>query len=347
MATATTMGQTTCHTMPTLVAQPGDIFTPTTVAEAGSNVTPTTIAEAGRNIVPATFAQPGNNITSTIVAEAGSSVIPATFPQPGNNITSTTVAEAGSNAIQATFAQPGNNITPTTPGGSVAKTTSRQQVSQPTNDEINRAISAAASFSTRHPGTEIAHSNLQDISLIFKALVGKIDELARGTSTRFDDLAQSQIMCNNRINELQSVERDASRSRQINVTPQLQRVLFNEFSTPVTEPRQQQRNNIFMPTSGFRQQGRNQPNDLLASLDEPRYQRQIQLSDQHTHAANYPQTINREAQHKDEEIEEMKVQLQYMTSKVHQATSSAPKIDCVLRKTQNTPFAPRLLSILV
>ncbi|XP_013633075.1 PREDICTED: uncharacterized protein LOC106338707 [Brassica oleracea var. oleracea] len=41
----------------------------------------------------------------------------------------------------------------------------------------------------------------------------------------------------------------------------------------------------------------------------------------------------------------MRIQLQSMNSKVHQATSAAPEIDRVLRETQNTPFTTRLISI--
>lgn len=41
----------------------------------------------------------------------------------------------------------------------------------------------------------------------------------------------------------------------------------------------------------------------------------------------------------------MRVQLQCMNSKVHQAISAATEIDRVLRETQNTPFSSHLLNI--
>ncbi|KAF2609780.1 hypothetical protein F2Q70_00012377 [Brassica cretica] len=65
------------------------------------------------------------------------------------------------------------------------------------------------------PNTRTMYSTQPDISLIFRTLLGRIDELVRGTTSRLDDLAHSQIACNNRINELQSVEIGASRSQQV------------------------------------------------------------------------------------------------------------------------------------
>ncbi|CAA7056114.1 unnamed protein product [Microthlaspi erraticum] len=42
------------------------------------------------------------------------------------------------------------------------------------------------------------------------------------------------------------------------------------------------------------------------------------------------------------EIRRMQSQLQNMNSRIHQATSSAPEIDQVLREAQNTPFTDRI-----
>ncbi|XP_024009949.1 uncharacterized protein LOC112085152 [Eutrema salsugineum] len=45
---------------------------------------------------------------------------------------------------------------------------------------------------------------------------------------------------------------------------------------------------------------------------------------------------------RDAEFEAMKTQLREITSKIHQATSAAPEIERVIKKTQKTPFTPRI-----
>ncbi|KAH0863659.1 LOW QUALITY PROTEIN: hypothetical protein HID58_080870 [Brassica napus] len=103
-----------------------------------------------------------------------------------------------------------------------------------------------------------------------------IDELARGTTSRLDDLAHSQIICNNRINELQSVEIDASKSQQVDITPRLQRVLFSDLPTPVTGSGQQQSiqaNDLRAPITNSRQQHQNHVNESSALIIDSRQQR--------------------------------------------------------------------------
>ncbi|KAH0917512.1 hypothetical protein HID58_025172 [Brassica napus] len=87
------------------------------------------------------------------------------------------------------------------------------------------ALPIAATIS-HHPAgtmsnTRTMYSTQPDISLIFQTLLDRIDELARGTTSRLDDLAHSQIICNNRINKLQSVEIGAPRPKQVDITPRL------------------------------------------------------------------------------------------------------------------------------
>ncbi|KAG5414966.1 hypothetical protein IGI04_002533 [Brassica rapa subsp. trilocularis] len=123
------------------------------------------------------------------------------------------------------------------------------------------ALPAAVTIS-HHPAstmsnTRTMYSTQPDISLIFQTLLGRIDELARGTTSRLDDLAHSQIICNNRINELQSVEIGAPRSQQVDITPRLQRVLFNDVPTPATgsgQHRSIQANDLHAPIASSGQQ---------------------------------------------------------------------------------------------
>ncbi|KAG2266707.1 hypothetical protein Bca52824_073786 [Brassica carinata] len=105
------------------------------------------------------------------------------------------------------------------------------------------ALPAAVTIS-HHPAgtmsnTRKMYSTQPDISLIFQTLLGRIDELARGTTSRLEDLAHSQIICNNCINELQS------------------RVLFNDVPTPATGPGQHrsiQANDLHAPIASSGQQ---------------------------------------------------------------------------------------------
>ncbi|XP_013608034.1 PREDICTED: uncharacterized protein LOC106314751 [Brassica oleracea var. oleracea] len=193
------------------------------------------------------------------------------------------------------------------------------------------------------------YSTQPDISMIFQTLLGRIDELARGTNSRLDDLAYSKIACNNRINELQSVEIGASRSQQVDITPRLQRVLFKDLPTPMTGSGQQrsiQANDLRAPITSSGQKHQNHVNESSAPIfSTNRQQRPSYLNDQHLQNINFPHITNMETQHRDDDIEEMRAQLQSMNSKVYQATITAPEIDRVLRETQNTPFTFRLLSI--
>ncbi|KAL0703588.1 hypothetical protein Bca4012_070013 [Brassica carinata] len=123
------------------------------------------------------------------------------------------------------------------------------------------ALPAAVTISLHPAGTmsntKTMYSTQPDISLIFQTLLGRIDELARGTTSRLEDLAHSQIICNNRINELQSVEIGAPRSQQVDITPRLQRVLFNDVPTPATGPGQHrsiQANDLHAPIASSGQQ---------------------------------------------------------------------------------------------
>ncbi|KAG2280712.1 hypothetical protein Bca52824_051932 [Brassica carinata] len=84
---------------------------------------------------------------------------------------------------------------------------------------------------TSVPNTRTTYSTQPDISLIFQTLLGRIDEL---------------IICNNRINELQSVE--------------IGRVLFSDLRTPVTGSGQQQSiqaNDLRAPIANSGQQHQN------------------------------------------------------------------------------------------
>ncbi|KAF3567904.1 hypothetical protein DY000_02013926 [Brassica cretica] len=158
-------------------------------------------------------------------------------------------------------------------------------------------------------------------------------------TSHFDDLAHSQIICNNRINELQYVEISASRSQQVDITPRLQRVLFNDLPTPVTgsgHHRSIQANDLRAPIASSGQQHQNHVNESSAPIIDSGQQRPGNIT-------NFLQITNKETQHRDDDIEEIRAQLQNMNSKVHQATSTAPEIDRVLRETQNTPFTTRLL----
>ncbi|KAF3602017.1 hypothetical protein F2Q69_00034114 [Brassica cretica] len=148
-----------------------------------------------------------------------------------------------------------------------------------------------------------------------------------------DELAHSQIACNNRINELQSVEIGASRSQQIDITPRLKRVLFNDLPTPMTGSGQQQSiqaNDLRAPITSSGQQYQNHVNESSAPIIDSRQQRPSYLNDQHLQNINFPQITNMETQHKDDDIEEMSDQLQSLNSKVHQATSAAPEIDHII-----------------
>lgn len=233
----------------------------------------------------------------------------------------------------AASAQPASTTTSglppmmTTPDHPLVLTTSDHPPLMATSENPSaNATSIQAAATPSHQ----THSNQPDISLIFQTLLGRIDELARGTASRLDDLAHSQIACNNRINELQTVEFGASKSRQIDIIPQLQRTLFDDLPTPNT---------------GLGQQPLTQVNNVPTSVTGPRLDRSNHLDDQQAQVTSYPQIASREIRHRDEEIEEMRAQLAHMNSRVHQAISAAPEIDRVLRETQNTPFSLRLLSI--
>ncbi|KAH0931716.1 hypothetical protein HID58_008833 [Brassica napus] len=138
------------------------------------------------------------------------------------------------------------------------------------------ALPAAVTIS-HHPAgtmsnTRTTYSTQPDISMIFQTLLGRIDELARGTNSRLDDLAHSQIICNNRINELQSVENGAPRSQQVEITPRLQRVLFNDVPTPATgsgQHRSTQANDLHAPIAIAPQESR------LATVKDQKMPRHI------------------------------------------------------------------------
>ncbi|KAF2581221.1 hypothetical protein F2Q68_00003419 [Brassica cretica] len=145
------------------------------------------------------------------------------------------------------------------------------------NNRINelQTTPVVTPAATQPPNTRTMYSTQPDISMIFQTLLGRIDELARGTTSRLDDLVHSQIACNNRINELQSVEIGASRSHQVDITPRLQRVLFNDLPTPMTGSGQQrsiQANDLRAPITSSGQQHQNHVNESSAPIIDSRQQ---------------------------------------------------------------------------
>ncbi|XP_048612778.1 uncharacterized protein PB18E9.04c-like [Brassica napus] len=330
----------------TLVAKTSDNPTMVATSDHLANTLTLVATTSDNPSMVATSDHPAN--TSTLVA--------TTSTQP-SMVTTSALPANNTSSMVATSALPAAVTTSRHPAGttSLIPTTSVQPINLETYARIttpvqptNRTTLVVTPAATKPPNTRTMNSTQPDISLIFQTLLGRIDELARGTTSRLDDLAHSQIACNNCINELQSVEIGASISQQVDITPRLQRVLFNDLPTPVTGSGQQrsiQANNLRAPITSSGQQHQNHVNESSAPIIDSRQQRPSYLNNQHLQNTNFPQITNRETQHRDDDIEEMRAQLQSMNSKVHQATNATPEIDRVLRETQNTPFTTRVLSI--
>ena len=255
----------------------------------------------------ATSDHPAN--TSTLVA--------TTSTQP-SMVTTSALPANNTSSIVATSALPAAVTTSRHPAGttSLIPTTSVQPINLETYARIttpvqptNRTTPVVTPAATQPPNTRTMYSTQPDISMIFQTLLGRIDELAQGTTSRLDDLAHSHIACNNRINELQSVEIGASRSQQVDITPRLQRVLFNDLPTPMTGSGQQrsiQANDLRSPITSSGQQHQNHVNESSAPIIDSRQQRPSYLNDQHLQNINFPQITNRETQHRDDDIEEIR-----------------------------------------
>ncbi|KAG2276396.1 hypothetical protein Bca52824_058951 [Brassica carinata] len=190
--------------------------------------------------------------TSTLVATTSNEPSMVATSDHLDNTSTLVTTTSDKPSMVATSDHPANTST-------LMATTSTQPSTVATS-----GLPAAVTIS-HHPAGTMSNtrtmcSTQPDISLIFQTLLCRIDELARGTTSRLDDLAHSQIICNNRINELQYVEISASRSQQVDITPRLQRVLFNDLPTPVTgsgQHRSIQANDLCAPITSSGQQHQN------------------------------------------------------------------------------------------
>ncbi|KAF3611732.1 hypothetical protein DY000_02047475 [Brassica cretica] len=221
---------------------------------------------------------------------ANTSTLMATTSTQPSMVTTSALPANNTASMVATSTLPAAVTTSRHPAGttSLILTTSVQPINLETYARIttpmqptNRTTPVVTPAATQPPNTRTMYSTQPDISLIFQTLLGRIDELARGATSRLDDLAHSQIACNNRINELQSVEIGASRSQQVDITPRLQHVLFNDLPTPVTGSGQQrsiQANDLRAPITSSGQQHQNHVNESSAPIIDSRQQRPTVLA---------------------------------------------------------------------
>ncbi|KAH0878851.1 hypothetical protein HID58_066245 [Brassica napus] len=264
--------------------------TPTLVATTSGEPSMVAISDHLANastLVATTSDNP--SMVATSDHPANTSTLMATTSTQPSMVTTSALPANNTASMVATSTLPAAVTTSRHPAGttSLILTTSVQPINLETYARIttpvqptNRTTAVVTPAATQPPNTRTMYSTQADISLIFQTLLGRIDELARGTTSRLDDLAHSQIACNNRINELQSVEIGASRSQQVDITPRLQRVLFNDLPTPVTGSGQQrsiQANDLRAPITSSGQQHQNHVNKSSAPIIDSRQQRPHEL----------------------------------------------------------------------
>ncbi|XP_024013147.1 uncharacterized protein LOC112087458 [Eutrema salsugineum] len=139
-------------------------------------------------------------------------------------------------------------------------------------------------------------------------MMARMEELNHQTSTRLNELAAAQLSCQDQVNILHSSETQAPERRAQEIQ-RVQRALFGDSPAPPTTENH--------PTSNYDE----------VNIGAPEHEtRRLQIR-------NLQQ---------DEEMLEMRAKLRAMTSLVHQATSSAPEIDRVLKESQSTPFTTRI-----
>ncbi|XP_024013329.1 uncharacterized protein LOC112087617 [Eutrema salsugineum] len=147
-----------------------------------------------------------------------------------------------------------------------------------------------------------------DVTTLFATMMARMEELNRQTSARLNELAAAQLSCQDQVNTLHSSETQALERRAQEIQ-RVQRALFGDSPAPPTTENH--------PTSNCDEV------NIGAPEHETRWL-QIRNSQQ------------------DEEMLEMRAKLRAMTTLVHQATSSAPEIDRVLKESQSTPFTTRI-----
>ncbi|XP_024006453.1 uncharacterized protein LOC112082964 [Eutrema salsugineum] len=147
-----------------------------------------------------------------------------------------------------------------------------------------------------------------DVATLFATMMARMEELNHQTSARLNELAAAQLSCQDQVNILHSSETQAPERRAQEIQ-RVQRALFGDSPAPPTTENH--------PASNCDE----------VNIGAPKHEtRRLQI---------------RNSQ-QDEEMNEMRTKLRAMTLLVHQATSSAPEIDRVLKESQSTPFTTRI-----
>ncbi|XP_024009746.1 uncharacterized protein LOC112084682 [Eutrema salsugineum] len=164
---------------------------------------------------------------------------------------------------------------------------------------------------TSHPEAQDVNRSTPapaDVATLFATVMARMEELNQQTSARLNELAAAQLSCQAQVSVLHSSETQALERRAQKIQ-RVQRALFGDSPAPPTTENH--------PTSNCDEVNIGAPEHETCQL-------QIRYSQQ------------------DEEMLEMRSKLRAMTSLVHQATSSAPEIDRVLKESQSTPFTTRI-----